>query len=353
MRNQWIAALTVFGVYAAVAIAQEPDEPAELDTVLVVGEHPGPGLWKVSNGDHVLWVLASHGPLPKGMKWRSQEIESRIAGSQEVLYGGGVAITPNIGLLRGLTLVPAALRASKLPGRKTLADVLPPDSYARWRALRDEYLGKDKDVERLRPAIALGRLRSAAYRKAGLASGPNVYRVVGELREKHKVRRNQLPAAWRTVRFDNARALLKNAARLETPDVPCFIKAIDGLEEEIELARQRANAWARGDIATLRSLHREMSLEETLEENCSRSLMMALTEGDGADAARARKTLADMEWHVQWAGVEAEQEWLAAAEAALQKNSSTFALLPLEEVLKAEGVLAKLESRGYQVEEPG
>lgn len=255
-------------------------------------------------------------------------------------------------VLRGITLIPAAFRAIKLPDRKTLADVLPAATYARWRALREQYMGKDKDVERQRPAVALGRLRSAAYQESGLAGGPDVRGVVDGLRRKHKVRRNQLPPAWRTVRFDNARAMLKDAARLDTPDVPCFIQALDGLEDEIELARQRANAWARGDIEALRNLHRDMTLEEMLEENCGRALLRALTEGDDAAARRAKKMLDDMEWRARWAGVEAEQHWLAAAEEALQKNASTFAVLPLNDVLRADGPVAKLRQRGYLVEEP-
>jgi hypothetical protein len=73
---------------------------------------------------------------------------------------GNVGIGAHIGLLRGLTLVPAAMRAAKLPGGKTLEDVLPADVFATWRVLRERYLAKDKDVERLRPAIALERPRS-------------------------------------------------------------------------------------------------------------------------------------------------------------------------------------------------
>lgn len=353
MRIRWILIVTLCSLSTGAVVAQQAEEPPELDTVLVIGEQPGPGLWKVSKGDHVLWVLAAHGPLPKDMKWRSSEIEARIAGSQEVLYGGGVGIGANIGLLRGLTLIPGALRATKLPDRQRLEDVLPAEARARWRALRDKYLGKDKDVERMRPAIALERLRSAALRQSGLSGGPNAYDVVGDLRKKHKVRRNQLPATRRTVRVENPRGMLREAARLETPDLPCFIEGLDRLEEELDVTRRRANAWARGDITTLRSLHRELDLQQSLEESCTSALMTSLTEGEGADAAHMKKMLADMQWHAQWARVEAEQAWLAAAAAALEKNVSTFAVLSLNEVLKSDGLIEKLRAAGYVVDDPG
>src|SRR5262245_33650655 len=98
------------------------ESKTELETFVVSGEQPGPGLWKVSKGDHVMWVLAAHGPLPKGMTWRSQQIDTRIAESQEVLYPPGFGVSAGIGLLRGLTLLPAAMKASKIPDNKTLKD---------------------------------------------------------------------------------------------------------------------------------------------------------------------------------------------------------------------------------------
>ena len=39
--------------------------PEILETVLVSGEQPGPGMWKVSKGDHVLWIVGIQTPVPK------------------------------------------------------------------------------------------------------------------------------------------------------------------------------------------------------------------------------------------------------------------------------------------------
>ena len=44
-----------------------------------------------------------------------------------------------------------------------------------------------------------------------------------------------------------------------------------------------------------------------------------------------------------------EATWLAAARAALTKNTQTFAVLPMDELLKPDGYLARLEAAGYQV----
>jgi hypothetical protein len=37
----------------------------EMQEVVVTGEQPGPGLWQVSKGDHVLWVLGTVPLSPK------------------------------------------------------------------------------------------------------------------------------------------------------------------------------------------------------------------------------------------------------------------------------------------------
>lgn len=324
----------------------EPEIP-EMETILVIGEQPGPSLWRVSKGGHVLWVLASHTPLHKGMTWRSRQIEARISESQEVLYAPNVGIDFGIGLFKGLTLIPAAIKAAKIPDGKTLKDVLAPETYEKWLVLRRKYVGKDDDVEKLRPAIALGSLRGDAFRKHGLQDGPNVREVVNRAAKQHKVRVHRLPDVNRRIKIENIRGMLKDVNKLELPDVECFAKGIDELESDIEQAKVLANAWARGDTETLRSLHRS----RPLNENCGYVLVTALNAGDSADAARTRKLVADIEWHAKQAGVQAQQNWLVAAQTALEKNTSTFAVLPVEQVFSPEGPLGKLRTMGYTVEE--
>src|ERR1700756_1995947 len=56
-----------------------------LEAVTVSGEQPGPGLWRISKGDHVMWVLGTLSPLPDRMQWKTNDVEQTIASSQEVL----------------------------------------------------------------------------------------------------------------------------------------------------------------------------------------------------------------------------------------------------------------------------
>ena len=47
-----------------------------------------------------------------------------------------------------------------------------------------------------------------------------------------------------------------------------------------------------------------------------------------------------------------EAMWLSKAEAALAANKVTFATLPIAMLLRPDGYLSKLQSKGYAVEAP-
>ena len=47
-----------------------PANAVELQTVTVRGEQPGPALWEVRRGTHVLWIVGTLSPLPKHAEWQ-------------------------------------------------------------------------------------------------------------------------------------------------------------------------------------------------------------------------------------------------------------------------------------------
>ena len=154
-----VAAVTLLAIHCvptrAFAQATEPDAQASLasiDEVVVTGEQPGPGLWKVTHGGtNVVWV-------PKDVKWRSRQVEEVIAHAKAVVFGESV--TSNIGIFRGLLLLPAAMKARFNPDKALLKDMVTPEKYEHWLVLRKEYFKDDEDIERMRPMFIA--LRSAA-----------------------------------------------------------------------------------------------------------------------------------------------------------------------------------------------
>ena len=181
----------VFGVVASLvlawnvpAVAVEPTAPAgtaSLDTIVVTGEQPGPGLWKVSKGDHAMWVLGTLSPLPKRFEWRTEEVARRISESQEVLLAPHVKMEPDTGFFGQLALLPSLIGIRDNPDGAKLADVLPADLYAQWSALKQRYIGRSGKVEKWRPIFAARELYVAAIGSAGLAEKPIVADAVRNL----------------------------------------------------------------------------------------------------------------------------------------------------------------------------
>src|SRR5690606_16757123 len=104
--------------------------------VVVFGVQPGPGLWKVRHDDHVLYILGTVAPLPKGMEWHSEEVASVLREAGVAFSPPGVAIGSDIGMLRGLMLLPSAMKATNNPDGRTLDEILPADLHARWSVLK-------------------------------------------------------------------------------------------------------------------------------------------------------------------------------------------------------------------------
>lgn len=353
MKENLTTGIAAFALVVGSAFAAESPERAgqsepliELETVLVVGEQPGPGLWKVRQGDHVMWVLASYAPLPRGMTWRSKEVEARIAESREVLYPGDVRMDLDVGVVKMLSHIPSIIKAFTIPDGKTLKDVLPPATYQKWHPLREKYARRS--IERLRPALAIEELREAAYRKNDLRDGPVVDAVVKAAEKKHKVRIRKLRDAQRTVRVPDLKGLLKTMAQVELPDIECFTLSLDRVESDLEQMKVLANAWARGHIDAMRSLEHQPEFGG----ECENVLEIATTQGDSAGAELVRKIDADWKWHEEQAAVQVKREWLVAARGALERNRSTFAVLPVREVVSSTGYLEELRKLGYEVEQP-
>lgn len=329
--------LALAGAAALPAAARLSDEPpaAEpvpvLEEVLVSGEQPGPGLWKVlkptGDGEHVLWILGSYGPLPKGITWRSRQVEAAIAQSQELL--APASVKADIGFFSKVALLPSLVGVRNNPGDARLEDVVPADLYARWLPLKARFLGNDDSVEKWRPIFAAGELYSAAIKRSGLELSNVVWPAIEKLARKGKVKVTTPKVA---VKVDKPRAMVKDFKQSKLDDLECFARTLERLESDLELMRARANAWATGDLATLRELKHVDQAGACIAVVMNSELVQ--TRGYADVPAR----LAD--------------SWLAAAEDTLARNRSTFAVLSLTEILKPDGVLARLRARGYEVEEP-
>jgi uncharacterized protein YbaP (TraB family) len=305
----------IAGSVAASAAANAADSPAStLEEVLVTGEQPGPGLWKVSYGDHTLWILGTHAPLPERLIWRSQEVEWVMTEAEQVLGSYSVSFT-----LQGAD-------AFEPTGTK-LRRVLPRKTYSQWLVLKKKYLGRNDEVETALPVSAAVLLRSAAFARSGLTNTQQVWREIYTLAERYQIPVSTAHQVDKIISSDRRR----DDAKAQRKGVEYLIDTVENLESDLRAARIRANAWATGDIDALRKQ----------------------AEADKVSAylyAASWPYLDDAE--LQALLTEADRRWVAAAESALTTHRTTFAALPIFLLLRSDGLLSALRAKGFIVEEP-
>jgi len=284
----------------------------QVEEVLVTGEHPGPGMWKVTKGEHSLWILGTHSPLPQRLIWRSQDVEFAISEAQQVLGSYSASFTTRGGN-------PLAMKG------KPLRRLLPRRAYAQWQALKKKYIGRNDEIDNALPVTAALVLRSNAFASAGLANADAVQHELQRMANAYQVPVTTTHQVTKVV--DGMPA----DAAAERKGIDFLIATMNTLESDVRAARARANAWAIGDIDALRA---QASADTTTAQLYARSWPY-LTDQELASLSQ-----------------ETDQRWLDAATRALQRNQTTVATLPIFMLLRADGLLAQLRARGFEIIEP-
>jgi hypothetical protein len=328
------------GLFVARAGAQAPPAEEPVEEVVVTGEFPGPGMWRVTRpGDvagHEMWIVGDPPPLPKRMKWKAREVESVALRAQEILQDASVRMDPDekIGLFRGLSLLPAAMKARKNPDESLLRDQLPPELYARWLVQKKRYLGSDSGIEKWRPIFAADKLRREAFDELDLRESGMVWEVVGKLAKKYHI-----PTTTPNLHFkfhtDDLKEKIREFSREPLADTECFATTLDLTEALADSATEarRARAWATADLATLDSLP---PLPNPYIP-CAMAVM-------GSQVAK-EIIPADLRERLY-------VSWMDAAEKSLAANQTTLAIVPLTKLTRGGGYLERLRARGYTIEAP-
>jgi hypothetical protein len=322
----WSLLACLCGAVSLPVSAEETAAQPPIDEILVVGEQPGPAMWRVAQGDHALWILATLDPLPKNMVWHSKSVEARIADSQLVL--SPPELSAHVGFFRTLTLVPALLRARHDPNGRTLEQSLPHDLYMRWLALRVKYLG-NADDENLRPLLVAADLYRRAIDQVGLTRDTHVWQRV-----EATARANHVPVqpVRLEVPIENPKQFVRDLSSIpSTGEIDCLRSTIGLLETQLPVMRTRANLWSIGDVEKLRSLLRSDTVEA-----CASAVLVVPSFRE--EYAKINQQLSSA--------------WLAAAEKAIAAHLSTVAVTSMTELLKPDGLLAALHARGYEITEP-
>ncbi|HEX3846929.1 MAG TPA: TraB/GumN family protein [Steroidobacteraceae bacterium] len=289
----------------------------QLDEVLVNGERPGPGLWRVHRGDAQVWILGGMSPLPKDITWRSKQVEQILDGTRMVLVQKPI----EIGFARILWLLITQRDLLMVGGGKRLHDVLPARLHERFAVQRAKYTDDANKWERFRPLVAAAFLQQAAFHKVGLSTRVDLGAAMRTLAKKHHVELEEIKIAGVRDIVDAFKTLPPAAENA------CVEASLATVESGLPRLVDRAQAWANGNVERIEKL------AEPAEIDACRA---ALDTGKGAAdlISRVRST------------------WLGSIEEQLRTGGTTMAVINIDMLIERGGLLDQLRDRGYQVEAP-
>jgi uncharacterized protein YbaP (TraB family) len=310
------AGLLTAGVFSMACRADQAP-PQVMEELVVTGERTGPGMWHVHRGAAQLWILGSMSPLPKGITWRSKQVEQVLDSTNQVL----VQKPFEIGIARILWLLITEHNVLMVRGGKRLKDVLPADLHARFAVQRAKYTQDSDKWERFRPLIAAAFLQQAAFHQAGLSTRLDLGAAIRVLAKKHRVRVEEIKIAGVG---DVLEALKTMPPATENT---CVAASLVTIESDLPRLVDRAQAWASGNV------ERIAKLREPAEVDACRA---ALDAGVGASEliARMRRT------------------WLDTMEKYMQNGTVTVAVVNMDMLLEPGGLLDELRAKGYEVDAP-
>jgi uncharacterized protein YbaP (TraB family) len=324
-----IRCVTLMSLLAGTGLlrAQPPEQTAAaadtpVQEIVVEGRHEGPRLWTVRKGAHTVWILGTISPLPKKMVWQPDAVRAVLHETQEVVPAWptyGIGANP----LTALRVYIEWRHLQNPPDNLPLRQSLPPPLYARVEALKSRYDPKDNKLERMRPMLAARQLLSRVFDAAGLAQHNEVQETVLQLAREQGVRVHQ-----DKLKIDDPVNVLKDVGK--TPldrEVACLESVVTLLETDLAPMQARAQAWALGDVETLRRL----------PHGGDRTACIAAV----SSSERVRSLIA-----------RAQDDWLIAVEDSLNRNRGTLAVQSMDRLLGEHGALAALRAKGYTVTGP-
>jgi uncharacterized protein YbaP (TraB family) len=308
------ALVLALGFLAAPLIrAQTPT----LGEIVVTGERSGPNMWHVHKGDAHVWILGSLMPLPRGITWRSHQVEGVLSHTDRVL----VQKPFEISVPRILWVLITDRKLLLVTGGKRLKDVLQAELYQRFARLRTFYSDDDSKWEHYRPIVAAAFLEREAFHRVGLSVRLDLGAAVRKLAEQDHVKVEEIKMAG-TGDMLNA---LKN---LPTPtEDACVEASLAIVESGMPRLIERAQAWVEGNIEKLEALPVPKELDACLN---------ALDSGAGAGELMKRM----------------RSSWLYAIEGYLAKSGTTVAVVNYDLLLDHGGVLDQLRNAGFEIDAP-
>ncbi len=323
----WKVLLLVVSFVAIGATAQDTEETLLLsgdpvvEEIRVVGEMSGPPIWKITKDEHALWILGYPEWVHDDSLWKSDFVEDVMAHSNEWITFTGARYT-SLNPLKMAQALRKFRRMQRIPDRGTLDSVLSTDAYQLFIGVKLSYAPKRDDLERLRPSFASKELFESAAESAGLVKGRRtIHRAMKQRARKHRVTEIR-----GSISLNDLAVLDSMAETLPNAEQTCLQRRLQGLDGHLETISRLAAAWVEGDLTLIRVFS-----DDVVEDSCD-----------------PRSLVSQPEALMQL--VSSSQEiWDNNVDRALRENASTFAMLPLEDLLDDDGPLLRFQEGGYEI----
>lgn len=303
---------------ASGCIASARADNSVIEEVVVIGKRPGPPLWQVTKGEHTLWLFGTPRLIPKSLNWDSASVDWVISQSQRYIAPPQVmAQTSNpikaIGVMRDLA------KLKRLPKGLDLEAVVPAPLYRDLVVALEPLNLKPAKLSRLRPMFAAEKIKVQSLKVAGLRVSERIERTLQKMIKQHDV------SVVETASHASIDEMLDVVSTIPmASEIACLATTVDSIRTDLAAASSRALAWAEGDVTALQKLN-----YPDVNASCSRGIY-------NTPSAVALRT-------------KSRRNWLEAAMDSLATFPTTFANLPIEELVSGDGLLSELRQRGYQV----
>lgn len=317
-RIQAVLAAACLGLAASVGQAAAQTTGAVDSGEVIVVEAPGPELWRLHDADSEVFILATISALPRGFRWNSRPVAAVLERADRLYVSEPVSI----GLGNAARLLVTRRDALRNPDDARLEDYLSANLHRRLEVAAAGQGIAMEDLQDWRAYVAGGRVLGEAVEAANLESDGQVLRETRRLARRARVRVEELELI-------SAGALIDALNQMPLGrDAPCLALQLDVLDVQLPALRARAEAWAQGDVATLREF-------STLVDDTA---CLASLGGAGLSAG-------DIE-------TRALGTWRTTLIRALDRPGTRLALVNADVLLKPGGLLQQLRAGGYAVEGP-
>jgi len=286
---------------------------SNIETVVVTARKPGLVMWRITKGDSSVILIGFVGPVPKDLNWNKDGVTDALTGARQLLLNAQASV----GLVEGLWYLTWHSGDIYLPSGTTVETTLPEPLRKRYLAALAKSHHDADHYSSLRPPLALLRLEGDVIEAGGLTNKEPANDI-------EKIARH-LGVSAKPVADYEALPMMRALPQMSAAaNEACAKDALDDLDDIAAHSKVAAEAWAVGDLDTLKANWSEQRFQSCIQVVPGVSVLFQRAVNDSVTATNA----------------------------ALTKPGKVVMLVSFGALLKKDGILDRLKAEGLEIEQP-